>query len=372
MAPLGVVHMIDTRDGRGKLRSALEEHGEAPSAELYDLLWDLLGGSDPTGPMIGLRMLKSRVFRLEIETGEPYRSVVLKRLEPATAQRNRLLAERWLPALGLGDRCAGLLGAAADRDGEWIWHVYEDLGGETLAVGLDQERVRATVDLIAELHTRAAHHHVLPDVRKYGRNLGLQYFTANVEDALAALEALADSGIETPREYVGLADRLLDRLRVLLADAPRRAQVFEESAGPDTLLHGDLWTINVFVNTTAGGLRVRLVDWDRLGVGPFSYDLSTLLFRFPPAERPWIVECYRDAVARRGCHLASSAKLEVLFDTAERARYANRVIWPAQALVKERAAWGFPELVEVERWFRDLDSTSPTGPCLERTGLIDV
>jgi Ser/Thr protein kinase RdoA (MazF antagonist) len=370
MAPLGVVHMIATRDGRGKLRSALEEHGEAPSAELYDLLWDLLGGSNPTGPMIGLRMLKSRVFRLEIETGAPYRSVVLKRLEPATAQRNRLLAERWLPALGLGDRCAGLLGSAADR-GEWIWQVYEDLGGETLAAGLDQERVRATVDLIAELHTRAAHHAVLPDVRKYGRSLGLPYFTENIGDALAALEALAGSGIEIPREYEGLTDRLLDRLGALLADAPRRARVFEEAAGPDTLLHGDLWTINVFVSATAGTLRARLVDWDRSGVGPFSYDLSTFLFRFPPGERPWIVQCYRDAVARKGWDLASSEELEVLFDTAERARYANRVIWPAQALVKERAAWGFPELAEVEQWFRNLDSSSPTSQFSRGAGTAD-
>jgi hypothetical protein len=27
-------------------------------------------------------------------------------------------------------------------------------------------------------------------------------------------------------------------------------------------------------------------------------------------------------------------------DTGERARYANRVIWPAPAMVRERAEWG--------------------------------
>ncbi len=58
---------------------------------------------------------------------------------------------------------------------------------------------------------------------------------------------------------------------------------------------------------------------------------------------------------RLGCRLAPTEQLHVLFDTAERARYANRVIWPALALVRERAAWGFPELAEVERWFRALD-----------------
>jgi len=216
------------------------------------------------------------------------------------------------------------------------------------------------VDLIAELHTRAARHPVLPDVRRYGGSLGLPYFTANVRDAIAGLEALADSGIEIPREHTGLPDRLLDRLVALLADAPRRARVFEEAAGPDTMLHGDLWTINIFVAATADGLRARLVDWDRLGVGPFSYDLSTFLFRFSPAERPEILQRYQDAVAHAGWRLASPTQLEVLFDTAERARYANRVIWPVQALLQERAAWGFPELAEVERWFRALDSPSQT------------
>ena len=63
------------------------------------------------------------------------------------------------------------------------------------------------------------------------------------------------------------------------------------------------------------------------------------------------------AVAGGGWRLASTSELEVLFDTAEQARYANRVIWPALALVQDHAAWGFPELAEVERWFEALDAT---------------
>ena len=348
--------MTDMVDLHGGLARALEEGGEARSAEVCELLRELLDGGGHAGGVASLRRLKARVFRVEFANGARSRSVVLKRLDPAVAQRNRLVAERWLPALGLGDRCARLLGTAADRRGDCVWHVYEDLGAETLAARLDPERVRATVDLIAELHTRAARHPVLPDVRRYGGGLGLPYFTANVHDAIAGLETLADSGIETPREYAGLPGRLHDRLVALLADAPRRARAFEEAAGPDTVLHGDLWTVNVFVATTAEGLRARLVDWDRLGVGPFSYDLSTFLFRFPSAERPGILERYQDAVSRAGWRLPSRPELEVLFDTAERARYANRVIWPVQALIEERAAWGFPELAEVERWFEALDS----------------
>src|SRR2546428_622543 len=76
-----------------------------------------------------------------------------------------------------------------------------------------------------------------------------------------------------------------------------------------------------------------------------------------PRWRAWILERYREAVAPAGWRLAAVPELTDLFDTAERGRYANRIIWPALALLRERAAWGFPELAEVERWFRALDQS---------------
>jgi aminoglycoside phosphotransferase (APT) family kinase protein len=233
--------------------------------------------------------------------------------------------------------------------------VYEDLGDDTLAARPTPERVRATVDLLAELHLRSARHTVLPDVRRYSSGLGLAYFTANVADATAALEAVVAAGVATPAQYAGVTARLLERLYALAADAPRRARVFDDAAGPDTLLHGDVWTINAFVFDTADGARARLIDWDKVGIGPFSYDLSTFLFRFPPAERPGIVDRYREVLARAGRVLPPALELHLLFDTAERARYANCIIWPALALLQEHADWGFPGLAEVERWFLALD-----------------
>src|SRR5207244_10040334 len=169
-------------------------------------------------------------------TNGPHRSVVVKRLEPAVAQRTRLVAERWLPALGLGDRCPRLLATAADGASTSIWHAFEDLGDGTLASDPTPDRVAATVDLIAQLHTRGARHPVLPDARRYtGPPLGFGYFTANVQDAIAALEALGAADIQPPSAQAGLTERLLERLLGLRADAARRAQALGGAGGPDRL-----------------------------------------------------------------------------------------------------------------------------------------
>jgi hypothetical protein len=333
------------------------------ASELGDLLSELFkveGGGGGAECVAALQPIKPpHVCRLELVPGAPWRSVVVKRLDSAVAQRARLAAERWLPALGLADGCARLLGVAAEARGDVVWHVYEDLGDETLAARPDPDRLAAAVDLVARLHARGAGHAIIPELRRYCSNFGMGYFTSNLRDAIAALEELQTSGIEAPGEYAGLAARLLTRLRGLLTDADRRAAVFARSSGPDTMLHGDLWTINTFVvSTPDGGLRACLVDWDRVGVGPYSYDLSTLLFRFPLEERAGLLDMYRRAVARAGWFLPSLGDLNLMCETAELARYANRVIWPALALVREQAEWGFAELAEVERWFEALDSVA--------------
>lgn len=335
---------------------------ETEATEVRDLLQEVLSNDTPPNGAMRVHQLKRRVFRVEIVGPAPRRSVILKELEPLMAQRCQLVAQRWLPALGLADRCACLLGSAADRSGARVWHAYEDLGDATLKSQPAPERVDATVDLIAELHTRAARHAVLPDARRYGCAFGIEYFTTNVRDALASLDALAAAGIRPPSEHAGLPERLHERLATMLAGAGARARAFHESAGPDTLLHGDVWTINAFVSNGGDGPRARLVDWDRMGVGPWTYDVSAFLMQFPRPERPRILARYCRAVTHKGWRLAPPSELEILFDTAERARYANRVIWAALALVHERAAWGFPELAEVERWFLALDAASPMVP----------
>jgi len=301
--------------------------------------------------MIGLTQLKRRVYRIELGPGPGPRSLILRRSEPAIAQLNRLVADRWLPALGLGDRCARLLATAAEREGRWVWQIYEDLGDEHLDRSPDPLRVEAAVDLVAELHTRAAGHPLLPEVRHHSKDLGLPFFIANVGDAIRGLEALDGAAIPPSPDTMAIRNGLLARLYPVLADTPRRAQVLKDTGGPDTLLHGDLWRTNAFVAVTGDGARVRLIDWDHVGVGPFSYDLSTFLMRFPSAERPWILDRYRQAVARAGWRLPEARDLNLLFETAEYARFANRVAWAAMAWLHSGAQWVPVELAEISRWF---------------------
>jgi aminoglycoside phosphotransferase (APT) family kinase protein len=193
--------------------------------------------------------------------------------------------------------------------------------------------------------------------RHYCGDLGAPFFAANVRDAIAVLEDLVPGRVELTSERSALRDRLLVRLYQLRNELPWRVQLLQAAGGPDTLLHGDLWTANTFVAATSNGPVARFIDWDHAAVGPATYDLSTFLYRFPASERPWIVDAYATAVRRAGWRLPSEPDLNALFETAEYARYANRLIWPASALLEEGTDWGWIMLAEVERWFVAMAAT---------------
>jgi thiamine kinase-like enzyme len=297
----------------------------------------------------------SRVFRLRFDVNGQSRNVVIKRLKPEIARRNELVAKRWLPAIGLNDRGAPLLGSVADRSGVCVWHVYDDLGQHELDPREpDREKVRAAVELIARMHTGFAGHALLGEVRLHGGDFGIHFYESNVLDAIYALEAW-----QPDVQQSGLRDRLLARLYKLRDALPQRAQAMAEFGGPETLLHGDLWAINIFVIPAANGPHARLIDWDHAAVGPASYDLSTFLMRFPAPHRPWILELYRQAVAEAGWRLPGARELNLLFETHEYARFANRIIWPAIALVTDGAAWGVDALAEIDEWFREFEPVLP-------------
>src|SRR5438552_1762596 len=331
----------------------LEGSGQRGVIELRGLLQELLGGGDVAGRLLEEQMLQPRamrVFRLRFAINGQTRSVVVKRLKPQIARRSELAAKRWLPAIGLGDGGPPLLGSVVEPSGACAWHVYDDLGEHELDPREpDRERVSAAVELVAQMHTRFAEHALLGEVRLHGGDLGIRFYESNVRDAIYALQAWQPAAQKN-----GLRDRLLDRLYKLRDELPERAQALAEWGGPETLLHGDLWAINVFVIPDANGPRARLIDWDHAAVGPASYDLSTFLLRFPSEDRRSILDLYREAVVDAGWRLPRAEDLNLLFETAEVGRFANRVIWPAIAIVQDRTEWGYDELAEVEQWFQDL------------------
>ena len=51
--------------------------------------------------------------------------------------------------------------------------------------------------------------------------------------------------------------------------------------------------------------------------------------------------------------------LNELFDTAERSRIANRVIWPAIEASLHGPDWAFEQLLEVRRWFEQMEPLLP-------------
>jgi aminoglycoside phosphotransferase (APT) family kinase protein len=348
------------------LRDVLDSAGLPGAPELAFALKRLNEGVMGGGHVAALWKLKTNVYRVELESRGAPRSFVLKSSNPALARRNRLVANRWLPKIGLSDDAARLVGSSGDAAGERIWLIYEDLGDATLqATAANPRHVEAAVDLLARLHTRSADHPLLPECRYHGADLGAAYFTANVKDAIRGLEMLRPPRISLTADQEETRDRLLLHLRLLRDGSSTRLQHLAVHGGPDVLLHGDPWTTNIFVTDAPDELRARFVDWDHAGVGPAAYDLSIFLLRFPPDQRMAILDRYRaNLSAVNGWTLPGTWQLNALFETAECARYANRVVWPAVAVLVDHAEWAFDELAMVADWF---DAFQPVLP-RERTG----
>jgi len=344
-----------------RINNLTEIGGPDDSTELRNLLQELLGGPEPADRLVDQHRLAPRVYRLRFEVNGRVLSLVVKRSDPDIAIRNQLIARRWLPAAGLGQSGPPLLGVAAERSGQGIWHVYEDLGDWVLdECAPDPVRVGVAAGLIAQVHTRFAGHALLAECRLWGGDLGMHFYTVSVRDAIRSLESLRPPEVELSAEQLGLRNRLLERLHKLLDQEPDRARVMKELGGPETLLHGDLWPKNMLVFPTGDGLQARLIDWDRTGVGPVSYDLSTFLGRFPARERRWILDLYQEELGRPGWRLPPADDLNLLFETAECARLANCLIWRALAIRESQAEWAFHELALLDQWLGVLQPILPS------------
>src|SRR5206468_4287164 len=76
-------------------------------------------------------------------------------------------------------------------------------------------------------------------------------------------------------------------------------------------------------------------------------------------QRCCILDLYAESLEDADSRLPGRAELNLLFETAEVARCANRVVWPALAIAREGAAWGLPELAMVDGWFESLRPVLP-------------
>jgi thiamine kinase-like enzyme len=322
-------------------------------AELRRCLQELLGGRDDGWRLVEEEQLKRHIHRLRFRAEGDERSFVVKRSTPEVARRNGLVATRWLPAIGLDAHGPALLALAPEPATRSVWHVYEDLGRHVLEAGNPVgDHIEATVGVLARLHAGFIEHPLLPECRRVGGDLGMRFYSSSVRAGIAALRALRPDD-HAPDRVIAIRERLLDRLRSLQAQERERALTLSGLGVPETLLHGDLWTTNVMLVPDAAGLRARLIDWDHAGVGPISYDLSTLLLRFAPEHRRWILEAYRREAERVvGWQLPPDEELDLLFETAEYARFSSVVRDSAEAARSPHAGWAVEQLESIDGWFQ--------------------
>lgn len=335
--------------------------GEPALEELDATLHEVAGRR---GRILSAQKLKTGVYRIAIAKARQRLEVVAKRLTPPLAHRNQLALEQWLPAAGMEHAAPRLLGVAAERAGRVVWHLYEDLGSCSLvSFTSTRPEVEAAIRLIAELHLRFASESVLWECRIWGEGHGMAFYEDKVRDAVAAVR-VALSASAAHRPHSGAVRTLLEKLERLHDERDERARMLAEFGGPETLLHGDLWLANIAIlpdlkgNCGGRASRIRLIDWDHVGPGSFSYDLSTLILRFPADERSRIVALYRAAAAANGIEVPSDDELQLLFTTAEFARIASDTTWRALLFAREGSQSAFEQLAEINKWFDRFEARS--------------
>ncbi len=305
-------------------------------------------------------LARGRVHRLRFTGAGPLRALVIKRLPFDRSYREQRALLHWLPRLGLEAHAVRLREVAAATGEARVWHVYEDLGGctlERLPRGGDSRATRSALELAATLHTRAAAHPLLGEVRLAGPDLGASFFAGSVVDALRGVAALRATGAD--QAGAAAIDRLERRLGTLQQEVAVRCAAFTALDWPETLLHGDLWLSNFVLVARERRIRAQLIDWERTGIGPALYDLSTLLRQLPAEARPEALVAYRRCVDGAGWPWPGAGLLEHVAETCELGRYASCLAWRVLPFLETRGdgepppAWLLDDLVEMERWFSE-------------------
>jgi hypothetical protein len=289
--------------------------------------------------------LGDHVWRVHFGAGSPRRTVIAKLLSPEVSAAIELLARRWLPAVGLAEVGAPLVRVVPATDG-MMWHLYADVGDRHLGSPFDHDHVRAFTVAVARIHTSFSSHRLLPEIKGRTRDLRASAHGSTLQDVDRALRRPRP----TSSDRAALLDRLSVRFGRFLDEAPHRVTELRDLGGEDTLLHGDLWPKNGLIARSPGGLRARLVDWDRAGVGSVVYDVSTLLARLPSDVRAPVLGWYSASAGPIARALSSRDDLNQLAETCERTRLAEWTYWRLAALDSPAAEWAWGELARVEPW----------------------
>jgi len=294
------------------------------------------------------RRLKPNVYRVEL-TAPTQTSAYVAKLLPTGLAKTISRLPGWLAVVGLPGMAPVPHALARSRDSDSSWQVYECVPGRRVVHG-DEAAVRATVDLVSDLHMRSSSKVDLLAGQLPSISVDLAFDSiAEAADALACLDPSV-RGIDF--RAVGHA---LDSLRTALDGAADRSEAHRGADLPVVLLHGDLWPVNAIVTGDRTKPTVRLVDWDKVAVGPASFDLSTILGRFAakPLKRRALLERYQANVRRAGWSVPPPRELNLLAETWELARLAETLVWPARMVHDAEEwmrLWAMDELNEVARW----------------------
>ena len=340
-----------------RLPRLLGVDGARGTPELEACLREVLGV--PSLRVTGHERLKAGVHRLRVGVRDEERSLIAKWCPAEVARRSWLVARRWLAAVGVEDVGPSMLAVAAERSGERAWQIQDDLGGRPVCRRApERAEIEALMDAIARVHTALSEHRLLAECRLAGGDRGIEFYAANLRDAQRVLRAV--DARRHGAEAASLRDGLLQRMQELQEQQPARARALIAGGGPETLLHGDLWTTNALVLRSDDQLRVRLVDWDEAAVGPIAFDLSTLLLRFEPPHRARILDAYREAADRlAGWELPPDDVLNPALETAAVARLVSLLVWSVAAALDDDSGWLPVRLAELVDW---LDGVGPVLP----------
>jgi Ser/Thr protein kinase RdoA (MazF antagonist) len=178
-------------------------------------------------------------------------------------------------------------GSAIDQRRGRYWLFLERVRGAPLSEVGDFDVWRQASGCLAWMHSRVARD---PGLAGAAAAVPLvQYDRAHsrawMERAQQRLEADAAPPRSRRRRFASLASQyegVLDEIAAL----------------PSGFVHGEFFPSNVLVETAAGGVRIRPIDWEVAGMGPMLIDLAALTAgRWTEEERVELAISYRNMVS---------------------------------------------------------------------------